>query len=59
MAYATVEDFDRFGIRSSALPDSITPDDKLAAIRAASGLSPPGSGTPRITGITGTQGPPR
>ncbi len=37
MAYATAEDFDRFGIRSSALPESITPDDKLAAIRAASG----------------------
>jgi phage gp36-like protein len=37
MAYATVEDFDRFGIRPSALPDSITAADKLAAISAASG----------------------
>ncbi len=35
--YASPEDFDRFGIRPSALPESITAADKLAAISAASG----------------------
>jgi len=37
MAYATAADFDRFGIRPEALPASIKPIDKEAAISAASG----------------------
>jgi phage gp36-like protein len=37
MAYATSTDFDRFGIRPEALPQSITAQDKDAAISAASG----------------------
>jgi phage gp36-like protein len=35
-SYAAPEDFDRFGIRPSALPSSITRADKQAAINAAS-----------------------
>ena len=37
MGYATAGDFDRFGIRPEALPASIKPSDKEAAISAASG----------------------
>lgn len=35
-AYASVEQFDVHGIRPEALPEGITPDNKEAAIRAAS-----------------------
>ena len=37
MNYATTADFDRFGIRPEALPQTITVQDKDAAISAASG----------------------
>ena len=37
MNYATAADFDRFGIRPEALPQTITAQDKDAAISAASG----------------------
>lgn len=35
-AYATVADFDSYGVRSSALPEDVLDSDKLAAITAAS-----------------------
>jgi len=37
MSYATPADFNRFGIRPEALPPSIHPRDKKAALSAASG----------------------
>jgi phage gp36-like protein len=38
-AYATADDFDQHGIRQAALPATVLPADKLAAIAGASALA--------------------
>lgn len=38
-AYATADDFDQHGIRQAALPGTVLPADKLAAIAGASALA--------------------